>query len=306
MSESSVAGIDPDVQALRKSRNSYAVLKLEVSKIRSEYPEVAIISIEGDDDKIIYTQWLNRVRPQLRYIFLPCRGKAPLLSLRSAIQRDATGLSSGLYFFVDRDFDDLRGQTPGPDIFMTDKYSIENYLVCEVVLSSILDVEFHCQANSAVRNSITDIFRKTYGFFLEVTRKANYRLYVARQLKIETDSLPHSIGKIAEVNLRTASIGSQEADAIVRYQEAVSEQKLIEFEDDFAALEPCDRYRGKFAMLFFQKWLRDLADENKIEDRGVFKELGNKSSFRVSELTLTRFSTASSLPAGFESFVTGI
>ena len=46
-----VVGGDAAVESLRKARDSSAVLKLELAKLRSCVPALAIIALEGDDDK---------------------------------------------------------------------------------------------------------------------------------------------------------------------------------------------------------------------------------------------------------------
>ena len=68
-----------------------------------------MLVFEGDDDKIVYGQWIRRVRPTLRYEPFPCGGKKEVRELKNALARDLAHLDDGVFFFVDRDFNDLLG-----------------------------------------------------------------------------------------------------------------------------------------------------------------------------------------------------
>jgi hypothetical protein len=126
------------------------------------------------------------------------------------IDRDLGGLSEGVYFFIDRDFDDLRGHAPSSDLFMTDAYSVENYLISEGVLEEVLKNEFHCHAEPAFRHDVIQLFKKVHEDFLAVTREINYRLFVARRLKIElTAHLPDKISHLAALTVDNAVSGTR-------------------------------------------------------------------------------------------------
>lgn len=294
---------DAAVEAMRAARMRPSVLKIELATLRSAVPDNAVFAFEGDDDKIIYRQWVQRVRHDLTYVSFPCRGKGPLLELRASLQRDKTGLSQGVFFFVDRDFDDLRGQSQGDDIFITDTYSIENYLVDPSVISAALEIEFHCHDAPALRQQLVAQFQETYDAFLTQTEEVNRRLFKARRAGIDIKPLPKSITKLAKVGVRTVDKGTEEPDAVVVYEKEPSALSFEGLDDQFDALDARLRYRGKFALLFMQKWLRELAAEASSDTRGCFAHLKSKSAVRVAELTLTGFSSRSPLPTGFGEFI---
>ena len=294
---------DAAVAAMREARARPSVLKIELATLRSAVPDNVVFAFEGDDDKIIYRQWVQRVRPDLKYVSFPCRGKGPLLELRASLQRDKTGLSNGVFFFVDRDFDDLRGQADGDDVFITDTYSVENYLVDPSVISATLEIEFHCHDAPALRQQLIDQFQETYASFLSQTEEVNRRLFKARRAGIDVKPLPKSISKLAKVGVRTVEKGTSEPDAIVVYEREPSPLSFEGLDDQFNALDGRFRYRGKFALLFMEKWLRELAAEAGSDTRGCFANLKSKSSVRVAELTLNGFSSRSPLPTGFKEFI---
>lgn len=297
---------DVAVEAMRAARSRPSVLKIELATLRSAVPDEVVFAFEGDDDKIVYRQWVHRASRELTYVNFPCRGKGPLLELRASLKRDKTGLSEGIFFFADRDFDDLRGQEGGDDIFVTDAYSVENYLVDASVVSSVLEVEFHCHDVPALRSQLTAQFLEMYDAFLSQTEEVNRRLFIARRLGVDVKPLPKSIGKLATVGVRSVAQGSVQADAVVVYERDLAGDASEGLEEQFAALEPRSRYRGKFALLFMEKWLRELAVEAGSDSRGCFAVLTSKSSVRVAELTLTCFASLSPLPDDFREFVESV
>ena len=131
------------VAAARESRHSPAVLKARILGIRSGDIDSWILVYEGKDDVGVYDVWVRAVLPDLAFYPLPGSGKSQVLSLRDNLSRSAEEVRSRILYFVDRDFDDLRGYPQGGDIFCTTSYSIENDLVNETVLRSILDDEQH-------------------------------------------------------------------------------------------------------------------------------------------------------------------
>ncbi len=114
---------------MRKSRDVAAVLKTRLAQLKSGAPDVPVFAFEGPDDKFVYYAWVGRIDRDVRYEPFICNGKAGVLELRRIVRRDLGDIGKGVYFFVDRDFDDLRGEDPWDDLFMTDRYSVENYLV---------------------------------------------------------------------------------------------------------------------------------------------------------------------------------
>lgn len=308
MTNNAADGSAPDlnVEALKRARNSPAVLKLQIARLRSALPDLPILAFEGDDDKIVYHHWLAKLRPDLVYASFPCGGKGKVLTLRQSLQRDRTGLNVGIYFFVDRDFDELRDQESGPDIFMTDTYSVENYLVSPSVLDKVLEIEFHCHASPNVRSAIRDRFLACYREFLDVTRIINKRLYIARQSKIEIEPITDRLGDIAEVNFERSRAGRLSDQDIINFRSDPDINQVAQFEREFEALDAERRYRGKFALMFFKKWIECLAAQKDEADRGVFRDSTSKAPFRTGELGLNCYASRSAFPADLEAFVKAI
>src|ERR1700726_4108381 len=162
---------DPYIEKLKASRKSPAVLKTKFVVLRGQLPHCAIFAFEGDSDKPVYYQWVKQLRPDLSYEPFVCGGKKQVFQLREVLARDLGGLSSRVYFFVDRDFDDLAGNDSDAVTFMTDRYSVENYLVTTRVFEELLKDEFHCHAEPGLRKEVVLQFEQRFQEFLALTKE---------------------------------------------------------------------------------------------------------------------------------------
>jgi hypothetical protein len=110
-------------------------------------------------------------------------------------------LNKGVYFFIDKDFDGLKGYDKGPDVYVTETYSFENALVTSEVLREILTVDMHCHSAPQIRDAVVEKFEEVYSSFLDVTRAHNHRIYLARRLGIDSKPLPDKLNRLATVSL---------------------------------------------------------------------------------------------------------
>ena len=308
MTEAEVSGgRDAAVEHLRLSRNSDAVLKMRVVQTRAYCPRAPLLAFEGDDDKLVYAQWLRRIRPELTYEPFPCSGKTGVLALRAIAKRDLSGVGQGIYYFVDRDFDDLRGQPEGDDIFLTDCYSVENYLVERGVVDQILTSELHCHGRPDIREEITAVFEARYAEFLEVTSEINRRIFVARRSKtVLAKHLPDSVSAIAKIDLlsgKPSDIAAADIAPFAKEVDAKVERSLVL---EFAELDRQTRYRGKFAYMFLQKWLEHLVQEYASANQTLFRDIKRTARARSSEFTLGGFASKSRIPEHLPAFVARI
>lgn len=299
------APVDPLIQRMRNARNSPNILKLELARRRSTEAALPFLVLEGDDDKIVYAQWIGRLRPSLKYALFPCRGKGHLLGLLDLLRRDATGLAEGVHFFIDRDFDDMRNREPGPDVYMTDSYAVENYVVSEHVLEKLLQIEFHCHSCAETRRRIQNIFKEDYQNFLNETKSINLRLFKARKIGLATDSITSTLTKLASVSVGSVQRGTASPEEIIRFRESIDEEISADLESEFSDLDPPKRYRGKFALAFFKKWLRDLGETHR-PGEGLFEKIDTRSAFRLDEITLNSMASKSEMPDGLLEYVAAI
>lgn len=100
--------------------------------------------VEGDADYSFYTGFLLRFMSNTEYLFsYQCGGKANIYdTYQKVINVPSHGVA---LFFVDKDFSDILHETYpiAENIYVTDFYSIENYLVSEDMLTRIWNELFH-------------------------------------------------------------------------------------------------------------------------------------------------------------------
>lgn len=302
----STADGDAYLSRMRNARKGPAVLKAKLANLRSTLPNTLIFAFEGNDDKIVYQHWINKIKPGLKYEPFPCDGKKYVLQLKQMVERDLGGIGEGVYFFIDRDFDDLRGEVSSPKLFMTDAYSVENYLVTESVLDDILKNEFHCHAEPDCRVEVLKLFGKVYKEFLDITKETNYRLFLARRLSLElTTGLPDRVTQLCSISLIDVKAGRQSATDHVQVAREVTHDEILELSPDFDGFEPEKRYRGKFSLLFFYRWLEKLAIERNDKASKIFAAVDNVSKANHQSLNLGILASKSNLPIGLSEFIQG-
>lgn len=293
------------LQQLKEARDSDAVLKMELMSTKERVPNTLIFVFEGDDDKIVYVHWIQKVAPDLQYEPLPMRGKPKVLRLHDVVLRDRTGLASNVYFFVDRDFDDLQGRTPSASIFMTEHYSVENYLVTCDVLRQFLTNEYHCHGNPETRATIIEAFEKMYGDFLHIIAEANARMFLARKIGFKGD-FPDKLSAFVDVELSVVTRTYEDITKVIKLQREPNEEEKEKWLPEFRALEPSTRFRGKYNYKFFERWLRELAQDFTAEQSVYFNNIDRTPKPRVQELTLGGMASKAAPPANLAKFLSNI
>lgn len=295
---------DSVVEKLKASRSSVAVLKLTLLKLRSQRPDRPIFVMEGPDDKCIYSQWLRRLKGDIRVEYHVCHGKFQVLGLHESVRNDKTDLAEKIFFFVDRDFDDLAGYTQTESLFMTDRYSVENYLLDPQVIEDILDIELHCNGFNQTKAKILEIFEKAYQEFLLVTQEFNFRLFLSKAVPISREGdFPQRINQIAAVSLANVRKQVREANEVISLTREPSQDEIDAFKPVFDALSPKERYRGKFATLFLNKWLDLLADDHSSDETEYFGDIDRKTRARRHEVVLANLASRSAIPPDLTSFL---
>ena len=296
---------DSLLKGMIAARTRPAVLKTKLINFRSSYPTGPIFAVEGDYDKIVYSHWIRQASPDLAYEFFVCGGKRDVRSLKNALSRDVAGLEADIFFLVDRDFDDLDGFADEKSLFMLDRYSVENYLVSENILDSCLREAFPCHGEQQIRTGIGALFNKDYEEFLGISKEINRRIFIGRRLKFDIDGLiPSSLTPIAIISLGDIKRPDAKAIETIPFEGEPAEAELQILNNEFEQLDPCRRYRGKFALKFFSTWLNLLATEFRTPQLGLFGHLSAQAGgIRYAELTIGGFAARSAIPDGFGEFL---
>lgn len=297
---------DPYVRHFLSSRDSAARQKIKLAEFRAKYPEGVIFSVEGVDDKQVYFHWIRQVAPSLQYEMHICGNKDDALKLLDALRRDKTDLAKDVYFLLDGDFDGLKGREPGSEIFLTRAYSIENYLVCGDVLDDILKVELHCHGEPQCRAEVISTFQKVYAKFLEATKSLNFRIYIARRANIrQVQSLPTRLSEIAVVALLDVTASHVPVSESVVLEREPTAEEIERHKPDFDSLIPESNYRGKFALVFFQRWLSLLVGDRRSDQSRLFGAAGNSHS-PTNNFTLDMMASRSKPPRELQAFLHGV
>jgi Protein of unknown function (DUF4435) len=294
---------DQYLQEMKSARDRTAVLKIMLVELRSSFPDKQIFVFEGIDDKIVYYHWIRNLRPDITYEPLPCGNKRNVLRLRDVCSRDLNNLANGVYYFIDRDFDDLGSFSKAENTFMTDCYSIENYLVNDRILDDLLTNEFHCHAKPEVRQRIHALFTAIYRNFISISRVINFRIFMARKLGIDIiPAIPDRVNKLFSLNLTIISLVST-PEIMIKLNREPEFHEVVSMDSQFRSLDPITRYRGKFVLKFFLRWLELLADEYAARATDLFRGIEGTYVVRRHELGIGMLAARSQPPSELGAFL---
>jgi hypothetical protein len=296
--------VDPYIAAQIAARRSPSVAKTKLLSLRSNYPRGHVFAVEGDIDKAVYSHCIARLRPDLAYEFLVLKGKRQVRQLKNSLSKDLGGLSAGVFFFVDRDFDDLSGFNDTAHVFMLDRYSIENYISDPATLGRSMVTAYPCDGHPQIRRSIEDLYAKDVGDFLAVIYKLNERIYAARRVGLNIDDImPSSANAYANIFLGNVSAIGINPSHTLPFDE-LSDEIMRVLAAEFSELVPAYRFRGKFIFKFFNRWLEKLADEFRQGNIGLFGVIGPQTGSIVSgELSPGSLAARSPIPYGLNDFL---
>lgn len=295
---------DPFLAEMLASRSSRAVLKMDLAKLRSSLKNTLIVAMEGKGDKSVYSQWIRRINPGIEFEPFACGGKAKVLSLKAAVDADLNNLAQGVLFLIDRDYDDLCGCEPAESLFMTDAYSVENYLVSSVVVRELLTNDFDCHAQPQLRQDIIADFERLYSDFLIAMRDVNRRIFHARRLGIPiVGGVPKKLSDYVIVELRSITRTDMTAAEFIALECEPSEEQASFYSDQFDAMEARLRHRGKFAMVFLIKWLELLALDRRAANSFWFGNLAKNVTINTQGITPGVIATRSTIPIGLPEFI---
>lgn len=294
------------LEKMRNSRGNRSVLKLRLINLRSRSPDYPLLVFEGDDDKIVYNRWLGRVNADMKYEAFVCKGKRAVSVVQDILRADAGNLSHRVYLFVDRDFDDAAKFVECDALFVTDRYSVENYLVESSVLSSLMRDEFPCNERPDLTEAVVSQYEIDYAKFLEITRDHNERLFKSIKLNVRlSEGLSDRVADYACVAVADMQPSTVNVDELIPSFSAVPQELDDRLREEFGSLDRRARYRGKNAYLFFSKWLSSLCDHFE-QKTGPFQDATLPGRVRRNELTIGTFAAKSPLPLGFETFAAQI
>ncbi len=167
--------------------------------------------------------------------------------------------------------------------------------------------ELQCHANAEVRRVIVEKFTARYAEFLEVTKELNFRLFAAKTNGITLQGhLPDSVGDIAEITLEKISPTRPSPEKLITLKRKLTHEEERSTREEFSRLDPRKRYRGKFCLMFFERWLKYLVAEYALDNSQYFLGLVKDAKAKQSEITIAGFANKSEVPDGLKAFVENI
>jgi hypothetical protein len=251
------------VNRVREARSRTVVLKTKVFTIRSGDESTPIFIFEGKTDLGPYETWIKRIDSNLSYKGIPADGKAQVLDFRDSIRSLDEVTYSSIYFFIDYDFDGLRGYEKSENLFCTDSYSFENYLVCAPVLDSILNDEFECVTDRDSFEAVTELFSKVSSEFCDAIKEANQRLYLAAKYSLDRGRIEARVQKfvLIKIDSVTKQYDSESLSSLIPLTREPDGDQIKEGSREFSCISaPMKSYRGKYIFSFFLTWLDLLAE----------------------------------------------
>ena len=158
-------------------------------KILSEYKtdnDVIFCFVEGNEDISFYSQFIERHKEN-ELKFIVCNGKENVID-------NYNNLSWSFYdkkrvlFFIDKDFDDYIGNALINDenVFVTELYSIENYLVNEITLRKFI-IDNCLITNDDVINATIDNFKIQHKEYIRQLKKISAWMMYCRKNKFNVN-----------------------------------------------------------------------------------------------------------------------
>ena len=272
---------DAGIEKLRRERENANKLLIQYNKIRSRHESALVCSFEGYDDVTFYDTMFGKISANIRYVPYVCKGKDQVLQLRQILARNVAADSHLVRYFVDHDFDGLKGHPPGENLYVTPCYSIENLLVGQVVLEGLLRAEYRCHDDYAAQDVevIGKLFEDRVSEFISCMRDVNCWLHSARTQGIILGEMKDDIKKYLRISLKAITTNAQagELQVLIGYASAPDVTKLTASLPAFEALDPMKDWRGKFWFAFFRKFLKFLKDDRGTKNPQYFAQKASMS-----------------------------
>ncbi|UCZ86035.1 DUF4435 domain-containing protein [Pseudomonas sp. L5B5] len=292
-----------NLEKMRASRNNPQVALISYTTVRGKNPEKLICVFEGYEDLPYYETIFNRVGNTIEFSSIIAKGKDQVLALRAILQENYYQ-DDRIRFFVDHDFDGLKGYTRGNDIYVTEGYSIENHLADRKILSSLLNSEFKCCSENDEKTvtTINDLFNHFLAAFFEIMRPVNQAIFYARTHNVKLKNIEDRIGEYFLFTLDSITDKKTDYFNLIGWPEETT-RDISSIEADFSKIDPHMQWRGKFIFELFIKFLHQLKNDRTSETPKFFeKKAGVK--FDPNGDIIRVLASLSTIPPSLSAFIT--
>lgn len=260
-----------NLEKMRASRSNPQVALISYTTVRGKNPEKLICVFEGYEDLPYYETIFNRVGNATAFSSIIAKGKDQVLSLRAILKANHYK-DDKVRFFIDNDFDGLKGHAAGDDIYVTEGYSIENHLAGSNILSSLLHSEFKCCAASedTAVQTINELFDHFLAAFFEIMRPANQAIFYARTRDVKLKNIEDRIGEYFLLTLDGINATGSDQFDLIGWPEGL-DRDISSVEADFSRLDPHMQWRGKFIFELFVRFLHQLKNDRTSDTPKLFE-----------------------------------
>lgn len=259
-----------NVDEMRASRKSPQVALTKYHTLRGKRPSTLIFVFEGEDDLPYYETIVRRVNSKIYFSPLIANGKDQVLGLREIISNQKVR-DERICFFIDKDYDDSKGHKTGSDLYISEGYSIENHLVSETALRSLLKSEYKCflpEDDDEVEAIITKFYTLLDRFF-EQMFEANLAIYHARKNNVRLRNIEDRISKYLDFDFNEVKKSDTCHLELIGWPDD-KEKVFNSSKTEFQKLNPEMDWRGKFIYDFFTKILKILKDDRTSSNPKIF------------------------------------
>lgn len=290
------------ISKMRASRSSASVALINYATIRGKNPSRLICVFEGLEDLPYYETVFTRVIDNSDFASLIAKGKDQVLELRKILKKQDQQ-DQLIRFFVDKDFDNLKGHNNGDDIYVTEGYSIENHIVSRDIFSKIVSSEFKCCADGdfMALEKTTVLFEQFLEKFFEIMKPVNKAIFHARTEGIELKNIEDRLTEYITLSLEGLYPSGKDIFELIGWPAGRSRDTSVS-DESFEEIDPHTGWRGKFIFGLFIKILH-LLKNDRTSDAPQFFEKKSGVRFDPNGETVRSFASLSSIPASLASFI---
>lgn len=223
--------------------------------------------VEGRDDPSFYLSFILRVVPDINKIHLyRCKNKRGVYDAYSKAM-PLVKKPSFVLFFVDKDHSDLIGENyeTAPNIYVTDLYSIENYVVSEAMFRRIWEDFFNTSNFMLDYDTVASKFKKELNRFYEYALPLSAWIVFNRRKGLKPNVNNVKLNEIYTFN-QDLTIQFSSIKDLFAHLDRVCGINCAEdlttvlplIISELAKMDPKKHIRGKYELWFFIKFIEKM------------------------------------------------
>jgi Protein of unknown function (DUF4435) len=231
---------------------------------------------EGETDRDFFDIFINAKLSGERAVFV-CDGKEGVLSVARRLGRESRE-SRRLLFFLDRDHDPFLGK-PLPrrkDFFVTEYYSIENYLVCEGLVANVLRRFMRLDNTDPIYDECMTAYQAAYTRYAKLMAPFMAWVIVQRRmgktLNLSNVNLQTVVSMDGMVEKRPSGFRTFQKQC-AGGNPRITLRLVVETRKELLKVHVKKYLRGKFELWFLIQWItrvaRSLRGRLKVDGRKV-------------------------------------